>query len=113
MINASIALFLNPNFNSPRSISSRAFQGVTVAFLTSELAIFFAIFSQFLQEGHLLQEKILIASTAGAIDALELPDGCGSNTYRCCQTNGGGREIYQLIIGTDTHYLGNEYFVTI
>ena len=58
------------NINKP-SLQKSAYEGFMIAFLNPKLAIFFiALFSQFINEGSLWQEKVIMVLTVGGFDTI-------------------------------------------
>lgn len=58
------------NINKP-TLQKSAYEGFMIAFLNPKLAIFFiALFSQFINEGSLWQEKVIMVLTVGGFDTI-------------------------------------------
>mgnify|MGYP005988896679 FL=1 len=58
------------NINKP-TLQKSAYEGFMIAFLNPKLAIFFiALFSQFINEGSLWQEKVIMVITVGGFDTI-------------------------------------------
>ncbi len=58
------------NINKP-TLQKSAYEGFMIAFLNPKLAIFFiALFSQFINEGSLWQEKVIMVITVGGFDII-------------------------------------------